>query len=66
MAKINVEKIKNEFSKGNPDEIIEAWGVLKEYVTAELTKAQQALDEKSNQLSTTLQKINPVVADAKV
>ena len=55
--KINVEKIKKEFSKGDVQQQIEAFNELKGFVTTSLINKQKELEEKSSDLQSVIDKI---------
>lgn len=55
--KINLEKIKKEFSKGDVQQQIEAFNELKGFVTTSLINKQKELEEKSSDLQSVIDKI---------
>lgn len=55
---INVEKIKKELEKGNPDEQYSAFQEIKDFVQLNLAEEQRILDEKSNELQSKIQRLN--------
>lgn len=55
--KINIEKIKKEFSKGDVQQQIEAFNELKGFVTTSLINAQKEFDEKSSSLQSVIDRI---------
>ena len=55
--KINVEKIKKEFSKGDVQQQIDAFNELKGFVTTSLINKQKELEEKSSDLQSVIDKI---------
>lgn len=55
--KINIEKVKKEFSKGDVQQQIEAFNELKGFVTASLINKQKELEEKSSDLQGIIEKI---------
>ena len=54
---INVEKIKKELEKGNPDEQYTAFQEIKDFVQLSLAEEQRILDEKSSELSSKIEKL---------
>lgn len=54
---INVEKIKKELEKGNPDEQYTAFQEIKDFVQLNLAEEQRILDEKSNELASKIEKL---------
>ena len=54
---INVEKIKRELEKGNPDEQYTAFQEIKDFVQLSLAEEQRILDEKSSELSSKIEKL---------
>lgn len=55
---INVEKIKKELEKGNPDEQYTAFQEIKDFVQLNLAEEQRILDEKSNEIQSKIDRIN--------
>lgn len=55
---INTEKILKELSKGTVDEQIEAFKAIKEAITKSVQEEQQQLEQKANNLQTTLDRLN--------
>lgn len=55
--KINVEKIKKEFSKGDVQQQIDAFNELKGFVTTSLINKQKELEEKSSDLQSVIDRI---------
>lgn len=58
MPIIKTEKILKELEKGSVDEMIEVFNQIKSFVTEQVQKEQQALEAKSDQLQSTLNRIN--------
>lgn len=59
MAKINIDKIYNEISKGETiDEKIQAYYDIKNFVAQLVTAEQQIVESKANELQNTLDRIN--------
>lgn len=55
---INVEKIKKELSKGNPDELVTAFNEIKSYVTGILIEKQGEFEAEASKLQSTVDRIN--------
>ena len=55
--KINLEKIKKEFSKGDVQQQIDAFNELKGFVTTSLINKQKELEEKSSDLQSVIDRI---------
>ena len=55
--KINLEKVKKEFSKGDVQSQIEAFNELKGFITTSLIQEQKKLDEKASTLQSVIDKI---------
>ena len=55
--KINLEKVKKEFSKGDVQQQIEAFNELKGFVTTSLINKQKELEEKSSDLQSVIDRI---------
>lgn len=55
--KINIEKVKKEFSKGDAQQQIVAFNELKSFVTTSLINEQKVLDEKASSLQSVIDSI---------
>ena len=55
--KINLEKVKKEFSKGDVQQQIDAFNELKGFVTTSLINKQKELEEKSSDLQSVIDRI---------
>lgn len=54
MANFRIDKILAELEKATPEEQVEAFKQIKEFVTATLIAEQRAAEEKSNKLQQTI------------
>lgn len=60
MAKINLEKIEKELSKGNSDEKIEAYQKIKAFIASSIQAEQEELQDRATDLQNKIESIKGV------